>query len=211
MSVLGTNRDAGIEANVVSACFLGPVDEGERAVEPLRKAAAPMIDFLRPLSYGEMQATFPLLPFGLRHYWKGHFLKQLPDDAIDASFERFNARPQPSSSTFLFEFIGGAPTRVPAESMAFNQRDALFNVSALGIWEDPAQDSEQIRWARGYAAMLEPYTTGSSYTNYMAADEPSDRVRAAYGDENFARLRGIKKRYDPDNVFRFNQNIAPAD
>ena len=209
--MLGINPLDGSEATVVSACYLGSHADGERAVEPLRKVATPIVDLLRPLSYTEMQATFPVLPFGLRHYWKGHFLKQLPDEAIDASFEHFNTRPKPSLSTLLFEFIGGAPTRVPPESMAFNQRDARFNASALGIWGEQAQDSGQVRWAREFAAMLEPYTAGSSYTNYMSADEPMDRVRAAYGDEKFTRLREIKKRYDPDNVFRFNQNIPPAE
>jgi FAD/FMN-containing dehydrogenase len=208
--LLGTNREDDSEATVVSACYLGSHADGERAVEPLRKVARPIVDLLRPLSYADMQATFEILPFGLRHYWKGHFLKRLPDEAIDTSVEHFITRPKPSFSTLLFEFIGGAPTRVSPESMAFNQRDARCNASALGIWEEQAQDSGQVRWAREFASMLEPYSTGSSYTNYMSADEPTDRVRAAYGDEKFTRLREIKKRYDPDNVFRFNQNIPPA-
>jgi FAD/FMN-containing dehydrogenase len=210
LSILGTEATSGMEVNVVSACYQGSAGDGERLVAPLRAAATPLIDFLRPLSYAEMQATFPLMPFGLRHYWKGHFLTRFPDEGIDESVDRFNARPKPSMSTLLFEFIHGAPTRVPSDSMAFNHRNARQNVSALGIWEDPAQDADQIAWARAYAAMLEPYSTGTTYVNYMTEDEPSDRVRAAYGEAKFARLRDIKKRYDPDNVFRFNQNIPPA-
>ena len=79
-----------------------------------------------------------------------------------------------------------------------------------GIWEDPAQDKAQVEWARRFAAALTPGSAGASYVNYMNADEPSERVRLAYGDSKFDRLRQIKKRYDPENVFRFNQNILPA-
>src|SRR5207249_1269505 len=144
MSILGTEATSGMEVSVVSACYQGPIAEGDRLLAPLRTAGTPLIDFLRPLSYTEMQATFPLMPFGLRHYWKGHFLTRFPDEAIDESVDRYNARPKPSNSTLLFEFIHGAPTRVPSDAMAFNHRDARQNVSALGIWEDPAQDADQI-------------------------------------------------------------------
>jgi FAD/FMN-containing dehydrogenase len=211
MSLIGTDGESRMDANIVSACYQGASAEAERLLAPVRSVAEPMIDLLRPLSYTEMQATFPLMPFGLRHYWKGHFLRQFPDDLIDAAYDHFNTRPQPSLSGLLFEFIGGAPTRVPSDSMAFSQRDARFNVSALGVWEDPALDDGHVRWAREFGAMLEPNATGATYVNYMSADEPSDRIRAAYGDEKFGRLQQIKKQYDPDNVFRFNQNIPPAE
>ncbi|GAC1472612.1 MAG: FAD-binding oxidoreductase [Chloroflexota bacterium] len=210
LAVIGTNRESGREATVVSACYQGTATEGERAVEPLRRMVPAMMDTLRPLSYGEMQATFPPLPFGLRHYWKGHFLRELSDELIDATIEQFRERPRPSFSGVLFEFISGAPTRVPTEAMAFNQRDARQNVSALGIWENPAQDKAQIDWARGVGTMLESSATVGPYINYMSADEPDGRVRAAYG-EKYDRLRQIKKRYDPENVFRFNHNVTPTD
>jgi FAD/FMN-containing dehydrogenase len=210
-AVLTTSRELQAEVAAVVACFQGSASAGERAVAPFRDTLRPLVDAVRPLSYTEMQATSALMPFGLRHYWKGQFLAEFPDELVDMSVEEFGRRPVPSLSTLLFEFIGGAPNRVPASAMAFNHRSARFNVSALGIWEDPAQDSAQIEWARRFAAALTPGLPGAGYVNYMNADEPRDRVRLAYGDVKFDRLRHVKKRYDPENVFRFNQNIAPAD
>ncbi|GAC1654140.1 MAG: FAD-binding oxidoreductase [Candidatus Dormibacteraceae bacterium] len=211
-TVIGTNRASGKDAAVVSACYQGGKAEGERAVASLRQSSLPvMVDALRPLTYAEMQATFPLLPFGFRHYWKGHFLTGLSDELIGELEQSFWRRPRPGFAAVLVEFISGAPTRVGSEEMAFNQRDARINASALGVWQDPAQDDAHMAWARESAAKLEPSATGASYVNYMADDEPAARVRAAYGDAKFARLRQIKRRYDPDNVFRFNQNIPPAD
>ena len=208
-AVVGTHSGSRMDAVVVSACYQGTAVEGEHAVESVRGILPAVMDTLRPLSYAEMQATFAPMPFGLRHYWKGQFLRELPDELIDATIEQFKGRPRPCSSGILFEFISGAPTRVPTEMMAFNQRDARQNVSALGIWEDPAHDGAQIAWARKVGAVLESSATIGPYVNYMTADEPAGRVRAAYGDK-FDRLRQIKQRYDPDNVFRFNQNITPA-
>ncbi|TMB90945.1 MAG: hypothetical protein E6J45_07655 [Chloroflexi bacterium] len=162
------------------------------------------------LSYAEMQATNPLLPFGLRHYWKGHFLRDLPDDVVDATADHVARRPEGGFATVLIEFIGGVPLRVPADSMAFNQRSARVNASALAIWMDAASDSEHVAWARTFATLIAPAATEAEYVNYMTDDTPVDRVRATYGDAKYARLRDLKKRYDPENVFRFNANIAPA-
>jgi FAD/FMN-containing dehydrogenase len=209
-AVLGTNRELHEDVAAVIVCFQGSVSAGERAIAPLREGLGPVVDAVRPLSYNEMQATSAPFPFGLRHYWKGQFLAELTDEMVDMAVEEFHRRPVPSTSTLLFEFIEGAPNRVPASAMAFNHRGARFNVSALGIWEDPAQDTAQIEWARRFASALTPGTPGALYVNYMNADEPSERVRLAYGDAKFDRLRQIKKRYDPDNIFRFNQNILPA-
>ncbi|MEK6207446.1 MAG: FAD-binding oxidoreductase [Chloroflexota bacterium] len=209
-AVLSTSRETRDEVAAIIVCFQGSVSAGERAIAPLRNTLQPVLDALRPLTYNEMQATSAPFPFGLRHYWKGQFLSEFPDEMVDMAVEEFHRRPVPSLSTLLFEFIEGAPNRVPAPTMAFNHRGARFNVSALGIWEDPAQDTGQIEWARRFAGALTPGSAGASYVNYMNADEPSERVRLAYGDQKFDRLRQIKKRYDPDNIFRFNQNILPA-
>jgi FAD/FMN-containing dehydrogenase len=157
-----------------------------------------------------MQATNELLPFGLRHYWKGHFLRALPDELVDLSAHHAAQRPTSGFGTVLIEFIGGAPLRVPAEGMAFNQRESRVNASALGIWAGREADVDHVSWARAYAAGLAPYATGAEYVNYMADDVAVDRLPASYGDTKFARLTELKWRYDPDNVFRFNQNIAPT-
>ena len=196
--------------STVLVCFQGSESDAVELLAPLRRLRPVENDALRVLSYAEMQATNPLLPFGLRHYWKGHFLRDLPDDVVDATADHVARRPEGGFATVLIEFIGGAPLRVPADSMAFNQRSARVNASALGIWMDAALDSEHVAWARTFATLIAPVATEAEYVNYMTDDTPVDRVRATYGDAKYARLRDLKKRYDPENVFRFNANIAPA-
>ncbi len=193
----------------VLACFQGAAETGERLLRPLRKVAAVEADDLRPLNYREMQATNPLLPFGLRHYWKGHFLRSLPDDLVGLSAAHAQERPESGFATVLIEFINGAPLRVPNDAMAFNQREATANASALAIWADPAADAEHAAWARSYAAAISAEATGVEYVNYMSENTPVERLAAIFGPEKFARLQALKARFDPGNVFRFNQNIPP--
>ncbi len=191
------------------ACSLGRPSDGTRLLAGLRRIP-PLVDTIRPRTYLEMQATYGKAPMGLRHYWKGRFLRSLPDEVVRLSIESYERRPQ-APGLILIEAITGAPTRIPNEAMAYNQRDARFNASALGMWTGAADDAEQIAWVRDYAAAVEPYSTaGAGYVNYMAADEPLERVRAVYGVDKFQRLRQIKRRYDPDNFFRFNHNIPPG-
>ena len=148
------------------------------------------------------------LPFGLRHYWKGHFVRELPD-ALLGELERAIDPKRPRGS-ILIEAIHGAASRVPRGATAVGFRDAAFNISALGIWENPALDEEATAWARLTAGAAAPYSLqGGGYVNYMQADEPVERVRAAFGEEAFERLRAVKRQYDPGNVLRFNQNIRP--
>lgn len=194
----------------VLACFQGSEKDGERLLRPLRAAGPVTSDALRPLTYAEMQATNPLLPFGLRHYWKGHFLHSLPDDLVEVSARHITQRPATGFSTLLIEFIGGAALRIPSEAMAFDQRQARVNASALGIWASSEADSEHVKWARGYAAAAASHATGAEYVNYMMEDVPNDRLRVTYGAAKFERLRAAKVRYDPDNLYRFNQNIVPS-
>lgn len=210
--VLTRAADAeGTRVVIVSVCYNGPLDAGEEEVRALRRSFPVIGDTVGPLSYLEVQALFPKLPFGLRHYWKGQFLGGLPDEIIDATVEHFRSYPGIFGGGVLIEPLFGAPSLVPDEAMAFNQRRARFNVSALGVWEAPELDAEGTRWARGYAALLEPHSvTGAGYVNYMTEGEPADRVKAVYGPEKFERLRRIKAAYDPKNLFRFNQNIPPG-
>ena len=194
----------------VLACFQGAAEMGECLLQPLRHVAGVVADDLRQLTYSEMQATNPLLPFGLRHYWKGHFLRSLPDDLVGLSAAHAQERPESGFATILIEFINGAPLRVQNEAMAFNQREATVNASALAIWADPAADAEHAAWARRYATAISAEATGVEYVNYMSENTPLERLRAIFGPEKFARLQALKARFDPDNVFRFNQNIPPV-
>ena len=162
-------------------------------------------------SYLQIQVMQGDTPFGLRHYWKSHFVRALPDELIDEIVDDYLAHPHDGDDEILIEQMHGVALRVPSDATAFSRRDAWFNVSALAIWEDSTRDGEHIAWARRTAAAVSSHSKGAGgYLNYGALDEPIERVRAAYGDTSFERLRQLKRRYDPHNLFRFNHNIPPA-
>jgi len=193
---------------LTSVAYLGPPDEAEPFIQPLYQAAAPVHDTIGPMGYLQVQALFPPVPFGLRHYWTGRFLRELPDDVIDSVVERFAEGPDSSDNCVLFEPFHGAARRVDPLDTAFGHRDARFNVSPMAIWEDPSLDEQEIEWAAGIRGLLEPLSFGG-YLNY-ATDDSAETVTGAFGLEAFARLRAVKARWDPDNVFRFNHNIPPT-
>lgn len=191
----------------VVVCSTGP-DEEPELLRRLRRVPGLQADEVRRRPYLELQRMFDM-PFGLRHYWKGHFVRELPDPLLNELERAID--PQQARGSILIEAIHGAASRVPRGATPIGFRDAAFNVSALGIWEDPATDDQQIAWARETAAAAAHYSVqGGGYLNYMQADEPAERVRAAFGAETFDRLCAVKRRYDPGNVLRFNQNIPPG-
>lgn len=193
----------------VTVVYQGAREDAERLIRPLLELPVAR-NALAPMSYIEIQEMSGVLPFGLRHYWKGHFIRDLDAAVIDASVAAMASRPGPPSF-LLLEAMTGAAREEPAGGAAFGQREARWNVSGIGIWEDPADDAAQIGWVRDYAdALLPASLTGAGYGNYAPHDEPAERVRAAFGGERFGRLQRVKRRYDPDNVFRFNHNIPPA-
>jgi FAD/FMN-containing dehydrogenase len=207
-AVVGVNRETGQRLAAVIVCSSGADDEPD-GLRALRAAPGLTVDDVRRRPYLELQLTQDL-PFGLRHYWKGHFVRGLPDELIDGLHAHYDRMSRPPGA-ILIEAIHGAAKRVPADATAVGFREAAFNVSALGIWDTPLFDEQGIAWARETAAAIEPWSlSGGGYLNYMQADEPLERVRAAYGADRFERLRAVKRRYDPDNVLRFNQNVPPA-
>jgi FAD/FMN-containing dehydrogenase len=193
---------------VVVPCYTG---DGEEVAEiaGLRAADGLAVDKVRPQGFLDQQLVFNPEYGTDRNYWKGHFVRELPDELIDLIVERMTALGRPPGA-ILFESLHGAPKDVDPDSAALGYRDAAFNISVMASWLDPAEDDEEIAWARETAAALEPWSTSGGYANYMQADEPIERVRAAFGSENFGRLQALKSRYDPDNVLHRNQNIPPA-
>jgi hypothetical protein len=164
----------------VWVCFAGDAATGEQAVHPLGNQLPALCDRLGLTSYLQIQVMQGDTPFGLRHYWKSHFVNALTDDLIDELVECYLERPQDGDDEILIEQMHGAALRVPADATAFSRRDACFNVSALGIWDDTTQDGEHIAWARRTAAAVESHSNNASgYLNYGAPDEPIERVRAA--------------------------------
>ena len=191
----------------ISAFYAGPVDEAECALRPLRQALPPLADQVAPISYVQLQkvgdASFPR---GHRFYWKAQFLRQITEAAADALIDRFPSVPS-SRSFFVFQQVGGAISRVPATATAYVNRDAAYDSFPVSIWNDAAADEENIAWAREMYAVLRPFGMGGVYVNNLG-DEGHERVKAAYG-ENFDRLVRLKRKYDPDNLFRLNQNVHP--
>jgi FAD/FMN-containing dehydrogenase len=197
----------GMPITAVLTAYNGPVSAGEAALKPLRDLG-PVADQVTEMPYPALQSMLDEgFPSGLQVYWRSDFLESLPDDAIDALCERFNAITSPLSA-LLIEQFGGAVARVPAEETAFAQRDALFNLAVISRWTDPATAGTHIGWARKSSESARPFASGGVYVNYLGA-EGADRVRAAYGAK-YDRLVALKQKYDPANLFRTNQNIQPG-
>lgn len=192
--------------------LVGIVDGSDPApIEAALRRDLPVTsDELGPKTYLELQAMAGILPFGLRHYWKGHFLRELTGATFAALVDSISAADAPGLGFILLEGIVGAGRIEPVGGAAFGQRKAAWNASALAIWESPDDDESAIGWARRVAEIVASASlTGGGYVNYSPVDESADRVRAAYGEDRYARLVAVKRRLDPDNVFRFNHNIRP--
>jgi len=193
----------------VGICWAGDPDEGERALTPLRGFGTPLIDLLAPRPYVQLQGLFdPAVPHGWHYYWKSWETPPLTDATIDTLVAQTERITSPRSYIIVFQ-LGGAMTRVADHETAFGQRTEGHDVNINAVWlADDEQAETHIRWTRETYAALEPHGAGRVYVNFLG-DEGADRVRAAYGPEKYARLQALKRRYDPANVLRGNQNIAP--
>ena len=188
-------------------CWTGPMDEGQEVLRPLEDWAPVVGRQVGPMPYPVINTLFDeLLPAGLRHYWKANVVRETADEAIDVHVEHSARVPTLESGTFLFP-LSGAVRRMPADATAFAHRDADFSSVITAAWRDPAEDAANIAWVRGYYEALRPYAEEGAYVNFLGAEDQS-RVPASYAG-SYGRLQAIKQRYDPDNVFRLNQNIRP--
>jgi FAD/FMN-containing dehydrogenase len=189
-------------------CWAGPIDEGEKMVQPFLDVVEPVGAHVGVMPYPALNVAFDeLLPPGLQHYWKSSFERELSDGAIAAHAEHGAKVPSLQTAVHLYP-INGAVQRVGANETAFSYRDAAFSPVIAGMWDNPADNAENIAWVRGYYAALQPYSTKGGYINFMDSDD-QDRIRDNYGD-SYDRLAAVKARYDPGNVFHVNQNIKPA-
>ena len=185
----------------------GAVAEAEKLIVPLRAFGTALGEHIGAQPYLQWQKAFdPLMTPGARNYWKSHNFTELADGALNSIVEFAGKLPSPQCEIFI-GLAGGAPNRIAADSMAYAHRDARFVLNVHGRWDEAADDQECIGWAREFFKASSPYASAGAYVNFMTADE-GDRVAAAYGS-NYERLVEIKRRYDPENVFRFNQNIKP--
>jgi FAD/FMN-containing dehydrogenase len=190
-----------------SIAWIGDLAEGREAIRELTDGLSPVANGVRPMYYSELQNLYARMPFGLRNYWSGRFLRELPDELLASTSDQFVEQGAPGN--VLFEPLHGAPTRVPSDATAFAGREARWNVTFLGVWTDPEEDERQIESARAYSSGLDPWKVGGGYLNY-ATEAAADGLETEFGAERFERLRRVKRQYDPTNVFRFNHNIAPA-
>jgi len=188
-------------------CWTGPSDEAEKALAPLRGAADPVAELVGPMPYPALNSAFDALyPPGLQHYWKAAFGGELTDELIEAHMAHGPKVPVVQSTTHIYP-INGAVHDVAPDATAFGHRDAKYATVIAGMWPEPAQNDANIKWVRDYFKAIAPHSDEGGYINFLAGDD-MDRVRANYG-RSYDRLVEIKAKYDPDNVFRFNQNLSP--
>lgn len=193
----------------VIVCYCGELDEGEQLLRPLRSCGSPILDTVAPVPYTTVQNLLTeVFQPGLLHYWKSGFVRALSDDAIEAIVDFFTAALPGFFAAIVIEHLGGAVDRVHPQETAFGHRDAQHSLLVLRMWQDPAESAANIDWARRCYKTAEPFLKGGAYVNYLG-DEGDSRVMAAYG-ANYDRLAAIKRKYDPTNFFRLNQNIKPS-
>ena len=205
-AALMTSPD-GHPITAIFPAYNGPVSKAEAAVKPFRDLG-PVADQVAEMPYPALQSMLDDgFPSGLHVYWRSDFLKGLPDAALDTLVDRFNAITSPLSA-LLIEQFGGAVARVPADETAFAQRDAMFNLAIVSRWTDAATAATHTDWARQTSAAIRPFASGGVYVNYLG-EEGADRIKAAYGPK-YEKLVAVKKKYDPNNLFRVNQNIQPT-
>jgi FAD/FMN-containing dehydrogenase len=186
----------------------GDAAEVERDLEPFETWGSPLVVQVGPMPYPVMNTILDAgYPAGALNYWLASFTRGLPDELIDAAVERFAAAPSPMSS-ILLEHFHGAVTRIGATETAVPHREEGWNLFLPTVWTDPADTEANIAWTRETFAALRPHFGTGRWLNYLGDDEAEDAIRAAYGP-NYERLREVKRRYDPDNVFHLNHNITP--
>jgi FAD/FMN-containing dehydrogenase len=197
----------GTDVVVLATVYAGDLEAGARATAPLTKLGQPLASVLAPQPYAAFQQAFdPLLTPGARNYWKSSDFADLEDDALDVFIDAARSVPGPECEVFVAQ-LGGAMGRVASDATAYVGRDASYVMNVHGRWRSPSEDEAVRAWARRVFDSTAPYATGGGYVNFLTADE-SARVESAYGS-NYERLRELKRRFDPGNLFRMNHNIVP--
>lgn len=188
----------------------GPVEEGEKVLEPLRNISTPLIDLSGPIPWTALQQMFdPFFPKAIQHYYfKSTYLDNLDDDAVEALIPKASNPPQPMILIAIWH-IGGAMSRIDDKATAFTGRKSNYLFSVDCVWDDPGADEEVISYARNFLKDMEPFSPGGLYVNFSGFGEEGEQlVKSAYGD-NYEKLVKIKRKYDPENIFQMNQNIKP--
>jgi FAD/FMN-containing dehydrogenase len=194
----------------IAVCYSGPLEDGEELVAPIKRFGEPLVDTIgRKPFIAHQQFLDSGQPFGRRYYWKSDYFDALPEAADGSIIDHATAISSPHSAVLCMH-LGGAAARRPAGETAVGNRTAEYVLNMQGAWEEPAEDDTHIGWARDFWSAMRPFSSGGTYVNFLTQDADEERLRAAYGPELYAGLARIKGKYDPDNLFRSNQNIRPA-
>jgi hypothetical protein len=195
---------------MIGTCYAGPIEDGERALRPLRASRTPVLDLVGPRPYVRLQSALDsTVVHGWNYYWKSTHLPELRDDLIDVIVEHAFACSSPRSYVAIFH-LKGAVSRVAEGDTAFGNRQASHAITLDGVWRPGENFGERdTAWTRRFFASLGRFREGV-YVNFLGGDEDRYRVREAYGDSVYDRLVAVKTRHDPDNIFHHNQNIRPA-
>jgi FAD/FMN-containing dehydrogenase len=191
----------------IALCYSGNIDDGQKLVRPLREFGKPVLTHIEPMPYAALQSMFDAsAPPNIQNYWKSSYIKGLTDQAIDTLLECGGNISSPMSAIHIHQ-LGGAMAAIPENASAFSHRDAPYIVNLVGTWQDPNENQKHIAWTKNSFLAIQKFAIGS-YVNFLG-EEGNERVKEAYGDKKFAELVALKKKYDPANTFRFNQNIRP--
>jgi len=198
----------GIPAVAIAGCYCGDLAEGEKVLKPVRAFGVPMVDAFQPMPFPVMQSLLDgAFPDGTQNYWKSTFLRELSDAAIDVMVEHVNRATSPLTAVVI-EYYGGAASRIGVADTAFAHRRAEYDVGIMTQWIDPAESPRHVEWTRQMFDALRPYSSGAYLLNFLD-QEGDETIKAAFGP-NYDRLAAVKKKYDPANFFRLNQNIRPS-
>jgi FAD/FMN-containing dehydrogenase len=199
---------SGVKLAALVVFHTGDTATAERELEPFKSWGSPLVVDVGPMPYPVMNTLLDAgFPDGALNYWLSSFTRGLSDELIDVAVERFAAVPSPMTP-ILFERFHGAVTRVAPTDTAVAHRAPGWNLLIPSVWTDPADTESNIAWTRETFAALQPYLGAGRWLNYLGDDQAEDAIRAAYGP-NYERLKAVKRRYDPDNVFHLNHNIVP--
>ncbi|MEN8239338.1 MAG: FAD-binding oxidoreductase [Actinomycetota bacterium] len=201
----------GVPVAGTGVCYVGDIEEGERLLQPLRDFGSPLSDTIALTPFVEHQAVFDEgVPSGHRYYEKSEYLPPLTSDLIDTLVDHGNQVRSPYAFVGLFQ-LGGAVSRVGEQDSAYTRRDAAFSLVISAGWQHPGEDADNVEWVRTFWGAVKPHAVGGVYVNFMSHDETHDRVVEAYGRDKYRRLVSLKDKFDPENLFRLNQNIVPSD
>jgi len=199
----------GAPVAIVALCYLGDPADAAALLAPLDRLGEPLADLIGPKPFRAVQSMIDAgSPHGRQYYWKSDYFRELSDEAVAPLLDHAARMTSPVSAVLLMH-LGGAANRLPAEHSATGPRDIRYVLNVQGAWLDPAETPRHIAWVRDYWAAMHPHSSGQAYANFFTADEGEERLRQAYGEVRYRRLADIKARWDPTNLFRQNQNIAP--